>query len=150
MRHDEGATGKLDRRRLTRAQQFLEKVVDDMDNSDTAGAAFAVFAGFGVLWLFVMLVGLAMFAFEIYMYMQIARKAGWPGTYALFLLIPGAGLVLVIMMAFTDWPIHRELAALRAQVAWQNAGNGYPQQGPQLGAPALGAPQPPDSKPPVG
>jgi hypothetical protein len=42
----------------------------------------------------------------------IARKAGYPGWVALFLLIPGASFFMYIAFALVEWPIELELKQL--------------------------------------
>ena len=70
---------------------------------------------------------------------RIAVKAGYSGPLSLLLLIPGANLVILILFAFTEWPIERELAALRAGVG------GFAPPGPPRG----GYPPPPPPGPPM-
>ena len=44
---------------------------------------------------------------------KIAAKTGYPGFMGLGALIPGFNVVLLLFLAFRDWPIERELRALR-------------------------------------
>lgn len=44
----------------------------------------------------------------------IFSKAGYPGWYALAIFIPVFGFLIYFFLAFTEWPIKRELAELKA------------------------------------
>jgi hypothetical protein len=90
------------------AMQFLAQATND--NSAAAGAAAAMFGG-GILiiWLVVLVV-------IVGIYYLIINKTGYSPWLSLLMLIPGlGGLIILIMLAFTEWPIQRELRALRAQ-----------------------------------
>ncbi len=45
---------------------------------------------------------------------RVVRKAGFPMWLRLFTVIPGVGAVVVLIMAFVEWPVQRELDALKA------------------------------------
>ena len=77
------------------------------DNSGMNGAGLAAF--FGAYFIFVLVVCVI----AIIIYWRIAMKMGYPGWYSLGLLIPLLNLILIILVAFTEWPIERELKALR-------------------------------------
>jgi hypothetical protein len=49
---------------------------------------------------------------------KIFSKAGYPWALGLLMLVPIANLVMLLVLAFGDWPIHREMRLLRQQ---QNA-----------------------------
>lgn len=72
-------------------------------------AAIAGIAGLGCMaFTLFALVGLAVFAFFVYCWWRICTKAGFSGAMSLLLLIPGLGaLILILIMAFGEWPIHR-------------------------------------------
>src|SRR5579875_1588599 len=92
-----------------------------MDNGSSS--AFAVF---GFLYLIFML---ALVAFGIFVIWRILSKAGYNGALSLLILIPGIGsLIIILMLAFGDWPVLRELNMLRQQHGMMPPG--YP-QGPQ-------------------
>jgi hypothetical protein len=78
------------------------------DNSMPGAGALAAFGIGYVIFLLIIVV------FAIIIYWRIAMKAGYPGPYSLLMLIPLVNLIIIIMFAFTDWPIERELKALRA------------------------------------
>ncbi len=71
--------------------------------------AAAGLAGLGcVAILFVVFLSLAVSAFVIYCWWRILTKAGFAGPLALLNLVPGIGtLILIIMLAFSDWPQRR-------------------------------------------
>lgn len=82
-----------------------------MSNDD----AYAAGGAFGMV--FVVVLWLAMIGFGIYMYMRVARKAGWPASYGLLCFVPIVNIVVLIMFVFTEWPIEREVARLRQELA---------------------------------
>jgi uncharacterized membrane protein YhaH (DUF805 family) len=86
----------------------------------TAGVYAAIAAMSGVF----LLCGLAITVFMIWIYYLIFKKAGMNPWLSLLILIPLAGFVVPLILAFAEWPIARENRALRAQ----------------LGVPAAGAP----------
>ncbi len=104
-----------------------------MSDDTTTGAL-----GFGVL-LLLLLFYLGLIALSVYMYVRVARKAGYSGWWAAALFVPVANIVVMIMFAFVEWPIEREVKALRAaraggfgHAAYAAVGaGGYSQ--PQLG-----------------
>ena len=55
-----------------------------------------------------LLVLLAVMLVPLLLFWRIFDKAGFPGAYALLVLIPGAGLFLaLIVLAVAEWPLHR-------------------------------------------
>ena len=47
---------------------------------------------------------------------KIFDKAGYGGWLGILALIPGANLLAVSLLAFTEWPVITELKQLRAQI----------------------------------
>jgi hypothetical protein len=84
----------------------------NVNNQDNTAAAAAALAGFGLIWILVVLCGLVL---GIVINWRIASKAGYDGALSLLMLIPLANVVVLLMFAFSDWPIERELSALRAR-----------------------------------
>ncbi|MCC2313812.1 hypothetical protein [Cellulomonas xiejunii] len=78
----------------------------------------------------------AFIVFAIYMYMRIARKAGWTLWHGLLVLVPVAGVVFLIMFAFVEWPVERRLREAEARLALANGGTPY--GGPADGGGAYG------------
>jgi hypothetical protein len=74
-------------------------------NDDAAAAVLAAFAG---IWLMVVLFSLAMLAFMIFCWWRIFERTGYGGPFAFLILIPGFGpLIVVLLLAFGDWPALR-------------------------------------------
>lgn len=73
----------------------------------------------------VVLLYLAMIAFGVYLYMRVARKAGWTLWHGLLMLVPIANLVFLVMFAFMEWPVERRLKEAEARLAQLGAGGPY-------------------------
>ncbi|UZN05435.1 hypothetical protein [Cellulomonas sp. S1-8] len=78
---------------------------------------------------------IAFIAFAVYMYMRVAKKAGWTLWHGLLVLVPVANLVFVIMFVFMEWPIERRVREAEARLA-QLTGMPYDGSAPGYGAPA--------------
>ncbi|HLL78845.1 MAG TPA: hypothetical protein VKT25_05060 [Ktedonobacteraceae bacterium] len=99
------------------------------DNSTgvaTIGAGLAIF---------IALFSLAIFIFVIVVYWRIVSKAGYNGAMSLLLFIPIANIIMIIIFAFSEWPIQKELNQLRAMAARGSGANFPPQYPPQYGQP---------------
>jgi len=64
----------------------------------------------GIVWSmallgFILLLILAITVVTIFFWWRIFRKAGFPGPLALLALVPAGKLVMVIILAFMDWPV---------------------------------------------
>jgi hypothetical protein len=72
-------------------------------------AAAAGIMAFGcIFWLALMAVGLAVLAFQVWLFWRIFSKAGYSGSLSLLILLPGLGALIVLcILAFGEWPIHR-------------------------------------------
>lgn len=75
------------------------------------GAAASTFAalfagGFLFVWL-------ALVVFGLYVNWRIAAKAGYAGALSLLMLIPVFNIVVVLIFAFSKWPIEEQLAVAR-------------------------------------
>jgi len=44
---------------------------------------------------------------------KIFAKAGYSGALGLLMLVPVANLVMLLVLAFGTWPVHRELEHLK-------------------------------------
>ncbi len=44
---------------------------------------------------------------------RICAKAGFPGWYGVAVVIPMVNLLLVLFLAFAEWPLGRKLSGLR-------------------------------------
>ncbi len=76
-------------------------------NTDDAAAGLA---GLGCLAMVMFAVlGLGIVAFLIYCWWRICVKAGYSGAMSLLFLVPGVGpLILLLILAFGEWPISRK------------------------------------------
>lgn len=78
-----------------------------------AGAGAGAIAAIGLM----SVLYIALIVFGVYMYMRIARKAGWTLWHGLLLLVPVANIVFMIMFAFVEWPIERRLREAEQRLA---------------------------------
>lgn len=93
--------------------------------SDTSAAAGgAILAAL----LIPLLIGLVVGIFMMVCYWKIAAKAGYSGALSLLLLIPLVNIIIIIVFAFSKWPVLQELEQRRAQ-------GGFPQNVPVGGPP---------------
>ena len=90
--------------------------------------------------LFGLVVGLISLIFGIVIWWKIFSKAGYSGARSLLLFIPIVNLIIIIMLAFSQWPIERELAQLRQMAGRGGPGSPFPSS-PQY--PAYGQPPQP-------
>ena len=60
-------------------------------------------------------VGLVMLAIYILAFCKIFSKAGYCWAFGLLTLVPFGALIMLLVLAFADWPIRRELRALKPQ-----------------------------------
>ena len=79
----------------------------------------SAFAGaVGVL----LLVYLAVAVISIIAAVKVVTKAGYSGWWVLIGLVPIVGFVMALVFAFSDWPVLRELRALRAELPRSSGG----------------------------
>ena len=78
-------------------------------NVDTAFAT-----GIGII---AILFWLVVIVITIVAWCKIFSKAGYGWAIGLLVLIPIANLIVMLVLAFGDWPILKELRALKAQPA---------------------------------
>ena len=83
------------------------------------GGAAPVWAGIVGLLFF-----LAIFAAIVALWGMIFKKAGYSFWTGLLMIIPLVNLIWLLVFAFSQWPIHRELERYRQQVGY--AGGGFP------------------------
>lgn len=108
-------------------ERSMKEEVEAMSPYDTTSATTAIA---GVL-LVSLITGLIALIFAIIIYWRIFSKAGYSGARSLLMLIPVVNLIIIIMFAFSEWPVQRELNQLR-QMSGGRPG-GYPPQYPQPG-----------------
>lgn len=70
---------------------------------------------------------------------KVLAKAGYSGWWVLVALVPLLNVIMLLVFAFSEWPVVREVKALRAQLSSRS---GY---GPPPGYGGLGGPPPPPS-----
>ena len=74
----------------------------------------------GANWLggcFMLAIWLTMIVLTAVLFCKIFSKAGYHWALGLIMLIPIGNLVMLCVLAFGQWPIHREMDALRTQTA---------------------------------
>gem|GEM_PF-1327298 len=96
------------------------------DNYSHVGRALggAAFAGFMAIWV---IIAIAIFIFSIYIYWRIASKAGYNGALSLLMLVPVVNLLVLLLFAFSEWPLEQEVRRLR--------GGSAPMRGPIVTTP---------------
>ena len=67
--------------------------------------------------LFFVVFGLACFVFAIWVWMRIVGRTGHNQWLGLLMVVPLANLILLLILAFGEWPIHREMEMLRRRIA---------------------------------
>ncbi|MHC4265758.1 MAG: hypothetical protein ACYSUK_07485 [Planctomycetota bacterium] len=72
-----------------------------------------VFAG--LVGCFMLLIYLVIAVVTVWSFCKICSKAGHSWALGLLMLVPIANLVLILILGFGDWPIHKEMRALRQQ-----------------------------------
>ena len=71
-----------------------------------AAAAAGMIAGFACVYIVILVMVTAFFIFCLW---RIFTKAGYSGPMALLALIPGLGpLICLCILAFGNWPIHKD------------------------------------------
>jgi len=69
---------------------------------------------FGIVFSLIMvLVFLLFFVLTIVIWCKIFSKAGYCWALGLLMLVPIANLVMMLVLAFSDWPVHKELRLLK-------------------------------------
>jgi len=49
----------------------------------------------------------------VWAYWRIFAKAGYPGAMSIMMVIPILNIIMIFFLAFSEWPVHKELKALR-------------------------------------
>jgi hypothetical protein len=82
---------------------------------DPTGPIAALLGGGTLIFLLIFL--LIFFVILVGIYYLIIKKTGYNPWMSLLILIPGlGGLIIIIMLAFTEWPVQREVRELRARL----------------------------------
>jgi hypothetical protein len=93
---------------------MIEFLAQSSSSSDASGAATAAIAAFGLVYAIFILVMVAFYVFIAYM---IVKRAGYNPWLSLLILVPLANFIMLLIFAFSEWPVQRENAALRAQLS---------------------------------
>jgi uncharacterized membrane protein YhaH (DUF805 family) len=78
--------------------------MDNFGLEDPLGAAFVV-----GMWVAIV----AFFAFLIWLYVRILRKAGYSGWWCMITFVPLVNIVMVYVFAFSTWPSLKRPASPR-------------------------------------
>ena len=78
-----------------------------MENGEVFGLFFV---------LLLVCIGLAFFAFNVFIWFRIMSRTGYSGWLGLLMFVPVANFVMLIVLAFGEWPIYREMADLRRRI----------------------------------
>jgi hypothetical protein len=90
---------------------------DTVNNVLSAGAVTAL-----------VIVGIAVWLVFIIAYIKIISRAGYSGWWVLIILVPIVNIVMLLIFAYKEWPIQRELRELRGWADQiQKGGGGYGQ-----------------------
>jgi hypothetical protein len=76
-------------------------------------------------------ISLVIFIFAIIIWWRIFAKAGYSGALGLLMFVPLANIIVLLVLAFARWPIQKEVALLRQQVAERDQRSSSSPQYPQ-------------------
>jgi amino acid transporter len=82
----------------------------DQTSANQHAAAMAALAGSG----FALIVVAVAIIFFVLIYWRVAAKAGYNGALSLLMFVPLVNFIMVLIFAFSEWPIERKLKALEA------------------------------------
>lgn len=80
---------------------------------ENVGGWFAAFAASAV-GLFFALFAVFFLVFLIVIWWKIFAKTGNSGFLGLLMFVPLVNFIMLLVLAFSDWPVHRELRMLKA------------------------------------
>jgi hypothetical protein len=80
-------------------------------SSSPSAAASAIMAGFGIAYVLFIV---AIVVIGLVINWQIARKAGYRPAYSLLMLIPFVNFIVILIFAFSRWPVEEERDRMRA------------------------------------
>ena len=76
--------------------------------------AIPVFAGC-FAFVIIGLISLVFVAFAVWLFCRIFTKAGYSWSFGLLVLVPLGQLVVLLILAFGQWPIHQQMQILHDQ-----------------------------------
>lgn len=80
-----------------------------MNSGGTEAILILIFVLLGVL------IAVAIVAFMIFCWWRVFSKAGYSGALSLLLLVPFGNLIVLLWLAFGNWPVLDELRSFRRQ-----------------------------------
>jgi hypothetical protein len=86
------------------------KLMETMVHAERVAPAVGAAAFLAIMLLSILLTVLA-----VVVYCMIFHKAGYSWALGLLMLVPIANIIMVLVLAFGDWPIRKELRRLRQQ-----------------------------------
>ncbi len=89
---------------------------------DLSGGDPAELIAGGIGLIIVLFVALLMLVLTVIIWWKIFSKAGYAGAMGLLMLVPLVNFIMLLVLAFGQWPIHRELEHLK-----QRHGGSQPQ-----------------------
>jgi hypothetical protein len=127
--------------------QYLAQITQPSQNPADVTSALAALSGTTLIIVIVVLL------FSLLIWFMIIRRTGMNPWLCLLMLVPIANLIVLIVLAFSEWPVQREVKALRAQLAGGGSysGPGYtpPPTYPPPPAAPYGSQIPPPPPPPA-
>ncbi|MET0863655.1 MAG: hypothetical protein ABWZ98_04925 [Nakamurella sp.] len=94
---------------------------DTVNNVLSAGAVTAL-----------IIAGIAIWLVFVIAYIKIISRAGYSGWWVLIILVPVVNIIMLLIFAYKEWPIQRELRELRGwanQIQKGSGGASYGQGG---------------------
>ncbi|GAC1503601.1 MAG: hypothetical protein NVS1B14_09060 [Vulcanimicrobiaceae bacterium] len=77
----------------------------------SAAVAHALAGPMGAFfWIFILIV----VVLSLVVYWRIATKAGYAGALSLLMFVPFVNLVMLLIFAFSEWPLEKEIRTLRS------------------------------------
>jgi uncharacterized membrane protein YhaH (DUF805 family) len=124
---------------IPKAMQYLAQVTQP--NLDPTAIQAQILAMSGTI----AIVSLVFLLIAILIWFMIFKRTGMNPWLSLLMLVPIVNFVMLLILAFTEWPVQREARMLRAQ-----AGGTYPGPGYAPAAPTTyGSQLPPPPTPPT-
>ena len=68
-----------------------------------------------ILIIFIAYIVLVLTAIKVFSFCKIFSKAGYSWAFGLLMLLPFAEIVIPLVLAFTDWPVCRELRLFKQE-----------------------------------
>jgi hypothetical protein len=96
---------------ISPAMQYLAQVTQPTSSTPDFSTALAALSGTTLI------VAAVAILFAITLWFMVFKRTGMNPWLSLLMFVPLVNLVMLIILAFTEWPIQREVKALRAQLA---------------------------------